>query len=235
MLHEKHSFNPTEITLYFYLLEVCNAANWVNPFKRNSVRVMADLKIARSTFFRARRRLLDAKIIDFNTQRGVANTTYRMTDLEAIYRDRNKAVTHTPGTGADTPCDTPFGTTGESLNKNTKPKPKQAVVVPQAEAFSFFAHTENYNLLKQQYNLDDKGIAAHFSTFYRSKIDLGDLNNKTLADTARNFYYWLPKHLLAKWKEKNCAKKERGSPVALPLRGVAVAMKFAAVKMREEA
>eukprot|EP01037_Dinobryon_pediforme_P019683 gene19683-20147_t len=203
MLHEKHSFNPTEITLYFYLLEVCNAANWVNPFKRNSVRIMADLKIARSTFFRARRRLLDAKIIDFNTQRGVANTTYRMTDLEAIYRDRNKAVTATPGTGADTPCETPFGTT----------------------AFSFFAHTENYNLLKQQYNLDDKGIAAHFSTFYRSKIDLGDLNNKTLADTARNFYYWLPKHLLAKWKEKNCAKKERGSPVALPLRGVAVAMK----------
>lgn len=34
--HEEYSFTPTDISLYFYLLEVCNSCQWKNPFKRNN-------------------------------------------------------------------------------------------------------------------------------------------------------------------------------------------------------
>jgi hypothetical protein len=59
----------------------------------------------------------------------------------------------------------------------------------------------------------------YFLVFSDSKVDLGDLNGKTLGELARNFYYWLPKHLVAERivKEKSCAKKEvYNLPVASP-------------------
>jgi hypothetical protein len=233
MLHEKHAFSATEISLYFYLLEVCNAANWVNPFKRNNARVMADLHLNRSTFIRSRRKLQELGVLNYKSAKGVANVTYKLVDLESLYRDRNKVVTTPAETGDDTGCESPF----DSLNKNSKPKPKQVAVVPHANAFAFFVDTANCILLKQRYNLENERTAAFFKTFYDSKIDLGDLNNKTLAEIARNFYYWLPKHLVATGKEKSSVKKESfRSPVGnkQPLRGVAAAMKFATVKMREQ-
>jgi len=231
MLHEKHAFSATEISLYFYLLEVCNAANWVNPFKRNNAKVLVDLDMPRATFFRSRTRLQKAGILNFKSINGTPNVIYQFNDLETLYRNRNQPVNTDGVSGSDTG----FVSGSETLNKNSKPKPKQ-VVVSHADAFNFFVVTANCNLLKQRYQLDNEGIAAFFKTFYQSKIDLGDLNNKTTAEIARNFYYWLPKHLAATGKEKSCAKKEsfRKPYIAEPLRGVAAAMKFAGVKMREE-
>jgi hypothetical protein len=237
LLHEKHGFSPTDISLYFYMLEVCNSANWVNPFKRNNAKVLADLKISRSTLERSRRRLNQCGILNFKSFKGTANMTYHLRDLALQISDRNKRtdLCHDAGVdaGNDATCDA--GTDG--LNKNNKPKPKQAVVVAHADAFSFFADTGNCRLLKDRFTLDDAAMSSFFKTFYDSKIDLGDLNNKALAETARNFYYWLPKHLAAGQfeKEKRCAKKESFHRAGMqPQRGVAVAMKFAGVKMREE-
>ncbi len=237
MLHEKHAFSATDISLYFYLLEVCNAANWVNPFKRNTAKLLADLSMTRATFFRSRTRLKNAGILNFRSSNGTPNVTYQLIDLEVMYRDRNQPVITTTVTGDDTANDTAAATGSETLNKNSKPKPKQVAVVPYANAFDFFVDTANCILLKQRYNLQNEGIAAFFKTFYDSKIDLGDLNNKTIEEIARNFYYWLPKHLSATGKEKSSAKKESFRNAAVnhqPLRGVAAAMKFATVKMRGE-
>jgi predicted transcriptional regulator len=238
MLHEKHAFSATDISLYFYLLEVCNSANWVNPFKRNTSKIITDLKISRSSLERSRKRLSKCGIIYFKSIKGTANITYQLADLEALFRNRNKPADATcnasPDAGSDATCDA----SADQLNKNSKPKPKQIVVVTNAEAFQFFADTSNCRLLKEKFGFDDAAIEDFFKIFYDSKIDLGDLNNKTLAETARNFYYWLPKYLAAEQreKEKSCAKKESFHHAAKeqPVRGVAAAMKFAGVKMRGE-
>ena len=230
LLHEKHAFTSTEISLYFYLLEVCNSANWVNPFKRNTAKILADLKFSRSSLERSRKRLKMCSVIDYKSINGTANVTYQLTDLELLFRNR-----HQPSAaGSDTGSDAGNDKGRDQLNKNNKPK--QAEVVNYSYAFDFFVNTGNCRLLKEKFGLDADGLHHYFRIFYDSKIDLGDLDNKTLAETAKNFYYWLPKHLAAQNKEKSCAKKESAyrPGAAHPLRGVAAAMKFANVKMREE-
>ncbi|MDF2433218.1 MAG: hypothetical protein JWP44_2849 [Mucilaginibacter sp.] len=235
LLHEKHALSSIDIALYFYLLEVCNSTNWINPFKRNNAKILADLRMPRATFFRSRSKLKRAGILNFRSVNGTPNVTYTLINLESIYRNRNEEITAINDTGSDTGADTGCVTGSETLNKNSKPKPKQAVVLC-ANAFAFFVDTMNNRLLKDRYSMDNNAMHYYFETFYQSKIDLGDLNNKTIEDIARNFYYWLPKHLAAaqREKEKSCAKKEsyRHASNQPPVRGVAAAMKFAGVKMR---
>ena len=235
LLHEKHALNATDTALYFYLLEVCNSTNWVNPFKRNNAKVMADLHLSRATFFRSRSKLKKAGILNFRSVNGTPNVTYNLTDLEHIYRDRNQPVTGNTNTSCGPGSDPGFVTGNDTLNKNSKPK--QIVVISCQQAFAFYVETKNNRMLKDRFGLDNNAMLDYFKIFYDSKIDLGDLNNKTIEEIARNFYYWLPKHLAArqKEKEKSCAKKESyGRPgKEQPLRGVAVAMKFAGVEMRE--
>lgn len=238
LLHEKHDLNPTDTALYFYLLEVCNSTNWVNPFKRNNAKVLADLRISRATFFRSRSKLKRAGLLTFGPQNGTANVTYKLTGLEQSYRDRNQQVTSAEVPGTDTGADTGCAAGSGTLNKNNKPKPKQVVVISCEQAFAFYVETTNNRMLKDRFGLDNNAMLAYFKTFYDSKIDLGDLDNKTIEQIARNFYYWLPIHLAAgqKQKEKSCAKKEKagGTGFEQPQRGFAVAMKFADVKMRED-
>ncbi|MCR8558326.1 hypothetical protein KXD93_11755 [Mucilaginibacter sp. BJC16-A38] len=229
LLHEKHAFNATDTALYFYLLEVCNSTNWVNPFKRNTAKLLADLKISRSSLERSRKRLKAVGILKFRSVNGTANVTYQLSDLEAIFRDKFTTTEQ----GADKAADKGIDKAADQLNKNSKPK--QEVVVSCQQAFGFYVETKNNRILSDRFRLDNYAMQDYFKIFYDSKIDLGDLNNKTIEEIARNFYYWLPKHLAANQKEKSCAKKENYGRTAnaQPLRGVAAAMKFAGVEMRE--
>lgn len=240
MLRDEHQLNTTEIALYFYLLEVCNATNWVNPFKRNSAKVMADLKMNRATFNRARVRLRRCQILTYLSVNGTANTTYQLADLEAIYRDRYRPTETGSSTGNDTGVDTGGSAGSDTLNKNSKQKPKpkqkQIIKINYSDAFDFFADTANNRLLQEKFGLSDEDIAVHFKTFYDSKIDLGGLDNKSAAEIAGYFYNWLPKQLAAGQQEKgkSSAKKESFAAPGQPVRGVAAALKFADVKMRGE-
>lgn len=233
LLHERYALNSTDTALYFYLLEVCNSTNWVNPFKRNTAKLIADLKLSRSSLERSRKRLKLAGILKFKSVNGTPNVTYTLTDLEAVLRDRFTNTEQANDTGSEQATDKG----ADQLNKNSKLKPKPVVVISCAEAFVFYVETKNNRMLKDRFGLDNNAMRQLFETFYNSKIDLGDLNNKTIEEIARNFYYWLPKYLAAaqKEKEKSCAKKESyNRPISgQPLRGVAAAMKFANVEMRE--
>jgi hypothetical protein len=186
LLHEKHTLNSTDTALYFYLLEVCNSTNWVNPFKRNNAKVTADLHLSRATFFRSRSKLKKAGILNFRSVNGTPNVTYNLTDLELFYRDRNQPVTSNANTGCEPGSDPGFVTGSDPLNKNSKPKPKQVVVISCAEAFVFYVETKNNRMLKDRFGLDNNAMRQLFETFYDSKIDLGDLNNKTIEEIARN-------------------------------------------------
>ena len=117
----------------------------------------------------------------------------------------------------NTPADTP------DYNK-LKEKPKQTVVADCATAFNFFMSTKNKRLLAEKHALTDEQLEWYYLVFYDSKVDLGDLNGKTLQDITKNFYYWLPKHLAA---------QQFGKTGTNASRGVAAAMQFTDVMMRE--
>lgn len=182
---------------------------------------MGDLRMIKKTLERSRQRLKQCGIIDFKAARGNANITYQLIELEALFKQGG-------GVACDVACDVAAGAAGNvALNKNNKPKPKQLAAVDYTAALNFFNSTHNCRLLMERHQLFPLEIDACFEVFYKSKIDLGDLAGKTAEDVARNFYYWLPKHLAARQKEKTCAKKEKGPEQ----RGVAAALDFANAKM----
>ena len=78
---EGNQLGPTEIALYFYLLEVCNKCGWIGQFKRNNAKVLADLSITFKTMQASRDRLQQAGLITFKTQNGVPNVSYSVIDL----------------------------------------------------------------------------------------------------------------------------------------------------------
>ncbi|MDE6500234.1 MAG: hypothetical protein K2K83_05975 [Rikenella sp.] len=79
---EEHSFSPTEVALYFYLLEVCNICRWKNPFRRNNAKIEADLSMTFYALKNARNKLKSTGLIDFKTTSGSPNVTYT---LKMIY------------------------------------------------------------------------------------------------------------------------------------------------------
>ena len=116
--HEEHSFNTTEVALYFYLLEVCNICSWKNPFKRNNAKIEADLGISFYSLKNARNKLQQRGLISFRTKNGSPNVEYT---LLMIYKVTNE-VTNKVGTevGAE------LLPTKDKLNKNkTKQESKR--------------------------------------------------------------------------------------------------------------
>lgn len=102
---EEHSFGPTEVALYFYLLEVCNICRWKNPFKRSNAKIEADLSMTFHVLKNARNRLKSAGLIDFKTTSGSQNVTYTLLPTlqinyevsnevgdEVVYEVRNEVV-----------------------------------------------------------------------------------------------------------------------------------------------
>lgn len=81
---EEHSFGPTEVALYLYLLEVCNICHWKNPFKRNNAKIEADLSMSYHTLKNARNRLKACGLIDFKTISGSSNVVYTLTPTSEI-------------------------------------------------------------------------------------------------------------------------------------------------------
>ena len=80
LAHEENCFSTCEIALYFYLLKVNNICNWVEFFKRNNSKIMADLGIKdRRTLENARNRLKQAGLIDYQKKNTNPNVTYSLT------------------------------------------------------------------------------------------------------------------------------------------------------------
>lgn len=78
-IHEEHSFGPTEIALFFHLLDINNRCSWKESFKRNNSKIEADLGISFNTLKNARNKLQQSFVIKFITQNGSPNVTYSVT------------------------------------------------------------------------------------------------------------------------------------------------------------
>jgi hypothetical protein len=83
---ELHQLGHSEISLYFYLLEVWNKTTWAGQFKRQNTKIMGDLKIkSYKTLQSFRDKLAGAGALQFRQRNGDGNVEYQMADLSPYY------------------------------------------------------------------------------------------------------------------------------------------------------
>lgn len=90
--HEEHLFTPTEIAVYFYLVEICNICQWKNPFKRNNAKIGADLSISFNTLKNARNKLQQVGLITFKTTNGSPNVSYTLSNFDKVTNEVDNEV-----------------------------------------------------------------------------------------------------------------------------------------------
>lgn len=72
-------FTPTEIALYFYLLESANVRKWPDTFTCINRKVENDLGVSYKTLAAAKNRLRQTGLIDFKSKNGSKATTFSLT------------------------------------------------------------------------------------------------------------------------------------------------------------
>ena len=72
-------FTPTEIALYFYLLESANLRKWPDTFTCINRKVENDLGVSYKTLAAAKNRLRKTGLIDFKSKNGSKATTFSLT------------------------------------------------------------------------------------------------------------------------------------------------------------
>ncbi len=107
IVNEEHSFQPTAVALYFYLLRVNNRCSWKETFKHNNKKIEAELSVSYKSLC---------------TARNVANTTYSLTS--AIKDEVADEVSAEVVDEVEGEVRTRFGKSKDKPNK-TKPKKKK--------------------------------------------------------------------------------------------------------------
>ena len=72
-------FTPTEIALYFYLLESANVRKWPDTFTCINRKVENDLGVSYKTLAAAKNKLRQTELIDFKSKNGSKTTTFSLT------------------------------------------------------------------------------------------------------------------------------------------------------------
>ena len=218
----RYRLSAASQALYYELVAIANEEGWPDTFQCSNGELCGALLITEKTLVLARQELIQCELIAYKSGKSRRLFSY-YSFLTTVKFPVNSPV----NPPANSPVNLP-----DYIKLKEKPKPKQTEVVVACDAaFEFFRSTKNKRLLVEKHSMTDDELELYFLTFYDSKVDLGDLNGKTVEEIARNFYYWLPKHLSAQQvsKEKSSAKKESTAPI----RGVAAALQFTDVVMRE--
>ena len=216
----RYRLSAASQALYYELVAIANEEGWPGTFKCSNGELCSALFLSEKTIVLARQELIECNLIAYKSGKSrKAFSNYSL--LTTVKFTPNSATNATP---IVTPDATDYN------NLKGKPKPKRTgVVVDYAIAFDFFKSTKNKRLLMEKYKLTEDELEWYFLVFYDSKVDLGDLDGKTLEEMARNFYFWLPKHLAAQE-----VVHTKNKPNAQPVRGVAAALQFTGVMMRED-
>ena len=94
-LHEVKSFRATEISLYFYLLKVCNSVSWSASFELKNQRILVDLCMSYHTMCNARNKLKQSGLIEFETKNGSNKTVYSIVTTFANFAKVSKTSAET--------------------------------------------------------------------------------------------------------------------------------------------
>src|ERR1700744_6567859 len=193
----RYRLSAASQALYYELVAIANEEGWPGTFKCSNGELCHVLSISENTLIQARQELINSDLIYYKS--GKSKRLFSEYELLTTSKFEVKADTN-----RGTKAGTDQGTNADDYNKlKEKPKPKQTVVADCATAFDFFMSTKNKRLLIERHQLTDDQLEWYFLVFYDSKVDLGDLNGKSLEDITKNFYYWLPKHLAAQRVVRN--------------------------------
>jgi len=81
-LNKEHCFKPSELALYFHLLDVSNSLGWKNPFKQGNLIIGVTIGISEPVLQRSREKLVRAGVISFKSGRVKGELTeYTLIDL----------------------------------------------------------------------------------------------------------------------------------------------------------
>jgi hypothetical protein len=225
----RYRLSAASQALYYELVAIANEEGWPDTFKCSNGELCSALFLNEKTIVLARQELIECGIIAYKS--GKSRKAFSDYSLLTTVKFTPNSTTNA------TPIVTPNPPDYIKLKEKPKLKKEEGVVTCDA-AFEFFRSTKNKRLLMEKHSLTDDELELYFLVFYDSKVDLGDLNGKTMEEVSRHFYYWLPKHLAAQqFVKKSDGVPRRSAGTALsdakPVRGVAAAFQFADVVMRE--
>jgi hypothetical protein len=206
----RYRLSAASQALYYELVAIANEEGWPDTFKCSNGELCNALSLTDKPIIAARQELIQCGLINYKSNKN------KRAFSEYSFSSTGKSPVITP---AKPPVIAPVNPPDYNKQKE-KPKPKQTGVVADcAAAFDFFKSTKNKRLLAEKHALTDEQLEWYFLVFYDSKVDLGDLDGKTLEEMTKNFYYWLPKHLAAQQiseKTSSAPRQPPRLPVASP-------------------
>ncbi|HTK17894.1 MAG TPA: helix-turn-helix domain-containing protein [Mucilaginibacter sp.] len=230
----RYRLSATSQALFYELVSLANEEGWPAIFSCSNGELISALGVSENTMISARQELIRAGLIHYKSLRN-----------KRTFSEYQLVSTSKFDVKTDANPDAKVDVKADDYNKlKEKPKLKKVEEVVTCDAaFEFFKSTKNKRLLVEKHALTDNELEYYFLVFYDSKVDLGDLNGKSLTEIAKNFYYWMPKHLLAQRdirntsdvirNESNQPNVKRTTSNVQPTRGVAAALQFTDVVMRE--
>jgi len=233
----RYRLSAASQALYYELVAIANEEGWPDTFKCSNGELCAALSMTEKPMLLARLELIQSGLIYYKSGRS------RKAFSDYSFLTTGEFPSNTPSISPS--ISTSIAPDYNKLKEKPKLKKVEGVVTCDA-AFEFFKSTKNKRLLIEKHALTDDELEYYFLVFYDSKVDLGDLDGKSLTEIARNFYYWLPKHLGANVirntsdvirDQSNVKRKtsnvQHNSSNVQPTRGVAAALQFTDVVMRE--
>ncbi|MBP1638957.1 MAG: hypothetical protein H6Q17_540 [Bacteroidetes bacterium] len=174
--HRENCFSPSEIALYFHLLDTANSLAWKNPFREGNQVACASLGISEPTLQRSRDRLVKAGLIDYQSGKVKRELTeYRILEvgINNLYQNDTQSSTQ-----SDTQTE-PQSNTQSSENAFDFNKHKLNKRVDDKSSLSANAdlHAEkiDYDKLVEFFNSETKGV------FGRVMMPLSDKRRKLIA------------------------------------------------------
>lgn len=168
-LHEEHSFNVTEIALFFHLWKINNQCFWKESFRRNNSKIEADLRISFNTMKNARNKLQQCGVITFTTRNGSPDVVYRITlsnsdevPIEVPIEVVNEVVTKVSSEVSSTKI---------KQRQQTKTKPKPVSKSHSKTEVSVIEKIENLKIEPKPENEIYKKLVAVWFDFYQKNYN----------------------------------------------------------------
>lgn len=123
IVNKECCFKPSEISLYFHLLDVSNSLGWKNPFKQSNLVICATIGISEPIIQRSREKLVKAGLVTFKsgTKKGEL-TEYKLHNLGIKKLYLNK---HQSNTQSDTQTVVEVDTQAGDIYKQEETKPEE--------------------------------------------------------------------------------------------------------------
>lgn len=223
----RHSLNPSDIAMYFYLLEVSNTHDWENPVQEPNTTLQRAIGIKSfSTLIQVRNRLKQLGVIQFQTRNGDAVVEYSIYDVEQKKfpqtSPKNKEVAvEVPVEGAvEVPAEVSAEVAAEVANSvllynKPKQKLKQKQIIPPPSIQILEPEEIKRRLLEDEYELQQficlqyqfsaKNFSAAVQLFVGEKTAGSNELHKPYPEVLKQFKAWVAYHrvkLLKQFNEK---------------------------------